>query len=58
MRPGFSRIRLRVRLDGPEERSRYEALAAAVDRHCPVLDILENQVPVTRELRQPAAGGG
>jgi len=29
---------------------RYAALAAAVDEHCPVLDLFKNPVPVSRAL--------
>ncbi|WP_217913823.1 OsmC family protein [Miltoncostaea marina] len=50
VRPGFGAIRLRVMLEGPEPRERYEALAEAVDDHCPVLDLTENPVPVERVL--------
>jgi uncharacterized OsmC-like protein len=54
-RAGYNDIRLRVTLDGPESPERYRELADAVDAHCPVLDIIENSVPVTRTLVEPAA---
>lgn len=45
-RPGLGRVRHRVILSGPETEARYRELAEAVDRHCPVLDIVANPVPV------------
>jgi uncharacterized OsmC-like protein len=53
IRPGFNAVRIRVRLIGPESAARYEELAAAVDAHCPVLDLFRNSVPVERELTPP-----
>ena len=50
MRPGFSAVRVEVAVTGPESRDRYQELAAAVDQHCPVLDLFANPVPVTRTL--------
>jgi uncharacterized OsmC-like protein len=49
VRPGFSTVRLRVRLSGPESAERYEELSSAVDAHCPVLDLFSNPVPVERQ---------
>ena len=43
-----------VSLEGPESRSRYSEMAAAVDALCPVLDLFRNPVPVERTL---ASGG-
>jgi len=43
-------VRIRVNLGGPEDPSRYADLAAAVDAHCPVLDLFRNPVPVERTL--------
>lgn len=57
-RPGFSALRLDVSLSGPEAPERYRALAEAVDRHCPVLDMFSRPAPVTRNLVQPAATSG
>ena len=51
IRPGFTAIRLVVTLRGPEPPERYETLVAAVNRHCPVLDIVANPVPVEREVK-------
>jgi uncharacterized OsmC-like protein len=50
VRPGFDAVRIRVSLSGPESAARYQELAAAVDAHCPVLDLFRNPVPVQREL--------
>ena len=50
VRPGLQRIRHRVVLIGPESEERYHELAATVDRHCPVLDIVANGLPVERVL--------
>src|ERR1700753_1966365 len=50
VRAGFSAVRVEVKVDGPETTERYRELAAAVDEHCPVLDLFRNPVPVTRSL--------
>src|ERR1700733_5036267 len=50
VRPGLSAVRVEVTVTGPESPGRYEELAAAVDQHCPVLDLFANPVPVTRTL--------
>jgi uncharacterized OsmC-like protein len=50
VRPGLSAIRVEVTVTGPESEERYAELAAAVDEHCPVLDLFKNPVPVSREL--------
>lgn len=50
VRPGFGDVRLRVTLSGPAGPERYRELAAAVDAHCPVLDVFRNSTPVTIEL--------
>jgi len=43
---GFFGIQVDVRITGPETRERYDALVAAVEEHCPVLDNLRSRVPV------------
>jgi organic hydroperoxide reductase OsmC/OhrA len=48
VRPGFSAVRVQVGITGPESPERYQQLAAAVDEHCPVLDLFRNPVPVDR----------
>jgi len=55
VRPGFGQIRLRVILEGPESPERYQELAEAVDRHCPVLDLVRDPVPVERTLVTPGS---
>jgi len=50
VRPGFSAVRVEVTVTGPESAERYAELAAAVDEHCPVLDLFKNPVPVSRTL--------
>jgi len=55
VRPGFGAIRHRVVLIGPETEERYRELMAAVDEHCPVLDIVANPTPVERTLEVRAA---
>ncbi len=50
VRPGFSAVRLRVKLDGPESPERYRELAHAVDEHCPVLDFTGTAVPIERTI--------
>lgn len=50
VRPGYSAVRLRVKLDGPESPERYQELADAVDGHCPVLDFTGTAVPVERTI--------
>ena len=57
VRPGFSAIRVEVTVTGPESPGRYQELAAAVDAHCPVLDLFKNPVPVTRALAGSADQG-
>ena len=56
-RPGFTAIRVEVTVAGPESEERYAELAAAVDAHCPALDLFHNPVPVSRALHlaDPAA---
>jgi uncharacterized OsmC-like protein len=48
VRPGFSAVRIRVGITGPETDERYQQLATAVDEHCPVLDLFRNPVPADR----------
>lgn len=47
VRAGFGAVRLHVAISGPETAERYDELRAAVDAHCPVLDLFENATPVT-----------
>jgi uncharacterized OsmC-like protein len=48
--PAPSAVRCSVVLEGPEEGGRYDELAAAVDQHCPVLDLFSRAVPVERSV--------
>lgn len=50
VRAGFSEVRVDIQLSGPETDERYEELRAAVDAHCPVLDIFQNPTPVKTTL--------
>ena len=49
-RPGFTQIRLTIKVSGPESPEGYEELRRAAVRHCPVLDALVKQVTVTTIL--------
>jgi uncharacterized OsmC-like protein len=44
-------VRCFVVLDGPEPAARYDELVAAVDEHCPLLDLFSRPVPVERDVR-------
>jgi uncharacterized OsmC-like protein len=50
VRPGFTGLRLIVRLAGPASAERYQELQAAVDAHCPVLDLFAAETPVLKTL--------
>lgn len=54
IRPGFQRIEAVVTFDSPAPEADLQRLKETVDRHCPVLDILRNPVPV--ELTSTASG--
>ena len=45
-RAGFTDIRLAITITGPETQERYDDLRAAVEAHCPVLDLFVNATPV------------
>ncbi|HEY4225593.1 MAG TPA: OsmC family protein [Pseudolysinimonas sp.] len=47
VRAGFTEVRLAITISGPESDERYQQLRAAVDAHCPVLDLFANPTPVT-----------
>lgn len=47
VRPGFTAVRLAISITGPETEERYQELRAAVDAHCPVLDLFANETPVS-----------
>lgn len=50
VRPGYLGIQATVTLDSPADESELRRLKSAVDRHCPVLDILTNPTPVRLDL--------
>jgi uncharacterized OsmC-like protein len=50
VRPGYGAVRVAVRVRGPESPDRYEELAAAVDAHCPILDLFVGTVTVARTM--------
>jgi uncharacterized OsmC-like protein len=50
VRPGFSAVRLKVTVTGPETPERYAELRRVVDARCPVLDLFTNETPVSVEL--------
>jgi hypothetical protein len=50
VRSGFGEVRVKVRLTGPASPEQYRELQAAVDQHCPVLDLFSNPTSVRTEL--------
>ena len=48
--PGFSAVRYNVRIQSPADVETIQELVATVDRHCPVLDILQRPVPVAEHV--------
>lgn len=50
VRPGFDGITVHTTLTGPESAERYQELVDTVEQHCPVLDNLQNTVPVRGEV--------
>lgn len=54
VRAGFQAVRVRVRISGPETEERYAELQAAVDAHCPVLDLTTGATPVETTLETEA----
>lgn len=58
VRPGYQKISGTVRLESSASDEQLELLRQAVNAHCPVLDIIQNPVPVALDLaiqRAPAA---
>ena len=47
VRPGFTDIRLKVNISGPETQEKYQELARLVADRCPVLDLFANLTPVS-----------
>lgn len=54
VRPGYQNIEAEVILDSPAPAEDLARLKDIVDRHCPVLDILQNRTPVQLSLRSAA----
>ncbi len=50
VRPGFTDVRLKVSITGPESAERYRELQEKVDAHCPILDLCQNPTPVNIDL--------
>jgi putative redox protein len=51
VRPGYKRIESEVKLDTPASPEEVAKLVEAVERHCPVLDILTNGTPVASKVK-------
>lgn len=45
-RPGFGRVTMAVQVSGPETPERYADVQAAVEAHCPVMDVFSNRTVV------------
>ena len=45
-RPGFGDVAMAVRVGGPEAPERYTEVQAAVEAHCPVMDVFTNRTAV------------
>lgn len=50
VRPGFESVRVKVSISGPAPRAEYERLHAAVEHHCPMLDVFRNHVTASTKL--------
>lgn len=48
--PGYSAIRIAVRLEGPEPEERYRVLSEEAERRCPLLDALVRPLPLQRTV--------
>lgn len=46
VRPGFSAVRVTVKVTGPDSDKQYQELQKTVDAHCPVFDIFTNPTPI------------
>ncbi len=54
VRPGFQAIRATVTLESPADQKAINELVETVNRHCPVLDLLQNRTPVAIDVQQSA----
>lgn len=52
VRPGFNQIRIVIDIESSASDEQLAALKEAVDAHCPVLDMLQNQVPVEATINR------
>lgn len=50
VRPGFTAVRVNVRITGPGTDEQYAELQRVVDKHCPVLDLSQEPTPVTTTI--------
>jgi len=57
IRPGYQKIRGRVKIKSDADPDTLEKLRQAVNAHCPVLDIISNPTPLELELVHEAAEG-
>lgn len=55
VRPGYSSIESEVRIDSPASSEDVARLVDAVERHCPVLDMLSRGVPVKSKVAQSSS---
>ncbi|WP_181275167.1 OsmC family protein [Brevibacterium oceani] len=46
VRPGFSAVRISVKVTGPDSEEAYQELQRTVDAHCPVFDIVSQPTPI------------
>lgn len=57
--PGFERVAFSTRVESPEPPERIHELAALVERHCPVLDVLRRPLAVEGTFTHvPTTQGG
>ena len=49
-RPGFGHVAIVVQVSGPETPERYAEVQAAVDAHCPVIDVFTNPTAVQTSI--------
>ena len=57
IRPGYQKIRGRVKIKSDADAETLDKLRQAVNAHCPVLDIISNPVPLELELVHETAEG-
>ena len=55
MRPGYLGVRANITLNSSASEEQISNLVAAVNAHCPVLDILKNPTPVEINVSNVAA---